>query len=130
MDGFSFLLISRFFSFLSPSNSTHRRKEQLKHGNTFAPWCDNTDSVTVGGIPQVQQPRVAMAHNATPAATYTMASDRQDGRREKRTSERLSPLTHSRETGEVMPEARPIDSSQPVKALPFAKSWHHMVAGA
>lgn len=71
-----------------------------------------------------------MAQNATPAATYTMASDRHDGRREQRTPDRLSPLIQSRETGEVIPEARPIGSSQPVKALPFAKSWHHMVAGA
>lgn len=71
-----------------------------------------------------------MAQNATPAATYTMASDKQDGRREQRASERLSPLIQSREIGEVMPEARPIGSTQPVKALPFAKSWHHMVAGA
>lgn len=70
-----------------------------------------------------------MAQNATPA-TYTMASDRHDGRREQRTPESLSPLTQSREIGEVMPEARPIGSNQPVKALPFAKSWHHMVAGA
>ncbi|KAI3399522.1 hypothetical protein diail_6544 [Diaporthe ilicicola] len=71
-----------------------------------------------------------MAHNATPAATYAMASDKQDGRREQRTPERLSPLIQSREIGEVIPEARPIGSAQPVKALPFAKSWHHMVAGA
>ncbi|KAG8160995.1 hypothetical protein KVR01_009259 [Diaporthe batatas] len=67
---------------------------------------------------------------ATPAATYTMASDRDDGRREQRAADRLPPLIRSRETGEVMPEARPLGSAQPVKALAFAKSWHHMVAGA
>lgn len=55
MDEFSFLPISRFF-FLSFPTSTHRPKEQLQPGTTCATGYDNTDSVFVGGIPQVQQP--------------------------------------------------------------------------
>jgi hypothetical protein len=84
----------------------------------------------VFGTPQVQQLQVAMAQKATAAMTYTMASDRHDGLREQRASERLSPLIQSRETGEAIPEMRQTSSAQPVKALPFAKSWHHMAAGA
>jgi solute carrier family 25 protein 33/36 len=38
-----------------------------------------------------------------------------------------SALIQSRETGDVLPDDTPVQGN--VKALPFAKSWVHMVAG-
>ena len=70
-----------------------------------------------------------MAQNAAPS-TYTMATDKPDGRHGQTSTQELSPLLQSRETGGSMPEARRDAQIQPVKALPFAKSWHHMIAGA
>ncbi|KAH8884246.1 mitochondrial carrier [Thozetella sp. PMI_491] len=40
------------------------------------------------------------------------------------------PLVQSRETGDVIPEARSAGVVVPTKASPFAKSWAHLVAGA
>lgn len=37
-------------------------------------------------------------------------------------------LVQSRETGEVMPEDEDMPRGQ-IKALPFAKSWNHLLAG-
>lgn len=39
-----------------------------------------------------------------------------------------STLVQSRETGDVIPEQSPTPRGQ-VKALPFAKSWVHFMAG-
>lgn len=38
-----------------------------------------------------------------------------------------SALIQSRETGDVLPDDTPVQGN--VKALPFAKSWVHMLAG-
>ncbi|KAK7743774.1 Pyrimidine nucleotide transporter, mitochondrial [Cytospora paraplurivora] len=70
-----------------------------------------------------------MAQNAA-HSTYRMATDKPDGSHGQTSTTELAPLLQSREMGGSVPEARQDGQPRPVKALPFAKSWHHMVAGA
>ncbi|CAN8100071.1 unnamed protein product [Discula destructiva] len=73
-----------------------------------------------------------MAQNAPAPAPYTTMSpsDKPDATRGQTSTERLSPLLQSRETGSSIPEARPSPETSRVTATSFAKSWHHLVAGA
>lgn len=53
----------------------------------------------------------------------------QDGRRPFQRPHEHAALVQSRETGDVLPTDTPMQPRGKVKALPFAKSWVHLMAG-
>lgn len=63
-------------------------------------------------------------------ASLSAARSLPGGHQKNHESHEHTPLTQSRETGEVMPESRqggPIVNRD--KSTPIAKSWAHLVAG-